>query len=50
MASDGLSKTAKGALLSFTFTCLVIIIAFSTNSWLETDGTLENPKFVQLGE
>ena len=51
MASDsGLSKISKGALLSFSATCLIIIIAFSTNSWLETDGTLESPKFIQLGE
>ncbi|KAI9558900.1 hypothetical protein GHT06_015689 [Daphnia sinensis] len=46
---DGASKTAKAAVLSFFATCLIIIIAFSTNSWLETDGTLENPKFIQLG-
>lgn len=47
---DGASKIAKAAVLSFFATCLIIIIAFSTNSWLETDGTLENPKFIQLGE
>jgi hypothetical protein len=46
----GASKIAKAAVLSFFATCLIIIIAFSTNSWLETDGTLENPKFIQLGE
>ena len=46
----GASKVAKAAVLSFFATCLVIIIAFSTNSWLETDGTLENPKFLQLGK
>ena len=50
MASDsGISKIARAGLLSFAFTCLVIVIAFSTNAWLETDGTLENPKFIQLG-
>jgi len=51
MSSDGgASNIAKFAVLSFLFTVLVITIAFSTNSWLETDGTLENPKFIQLGK
>lgn len=51
MASDsGLTKIAKYALLCFACTCLIVTIAFSTNAWLETDGTLENPKFVQLGK
>lgn len=29
---------------------LFIIIAFSTSSWLATDGDLENPKFIRIGK
>ena len=51
MASKGgISKVAKGAVVSFIVTTVFIVIAFSSNSWLETDGTLDNPKFIQLGE
>merc|ERR1712116_117238 len=50
MASKGgMSKVAKGAVVSFIVTTVFIVIAFSSNSWLETDGTLDNPKFIQLG-
>lgn len=50
MASDEPTRVAKAAVLIFTLTSLLIIIAFSTNAWLETDGELENPKFIQLGK
>ena len=51
MASKGgMSKVAKSALLSFFVSSIFIIVAFSTDAWLKTDGTLENPKFIQLGE
>jgi len=50
MASKGgMSKVAKSALLSFFVSSIFIIVAFSTDAWLKTDGTLENPKFIQLG-
>ena len=51
MASHNeVSRVAKSAVLTFLVTFLIGTIAFSTNSWLETDGELENPKFIKLGE
>jgi hypothetical protein len=51
MAShNGVSKIAKLAIFCFAVTCLIVVIAFSTNSWLETDGELENPRFQKLGK
>jgi hypothetical protein len=44
------TKTAKYA-VGFTFAAFVLIlIAFSTPYWLQTDGQLRNPKFTNLGE
>ena len=45
-----MSKVAKSAVISFYVTSVFIVIAFSSSSWLETDGTLDNPKFIQLGK
>lgn len=50
MASDEPTRVAKCAVLCFAITSLFIIIAFSSNAWLQTDGELEHPKFVQLGK
>ena len=44
-----MSKVAKSAIISFLVTSIFIVVAFSSSSWLETDGTLDNPKFIQLG-
>lgn len=44
------TKTAKYA-VGFTFGAFVLlIIAFSTPYWLQTDGQLRNPKFTNLGK
>ena len=43
------TKTAKYA-VGFTFGAFILIlIAFSTPYWLQTDGKLKNPKFTNLG-
>lgn len=46
-----MSKTLNGkaAVICTAFAFLSIIIAFTTPNWLETDGKLENPKFVKIG-
>lgn len=44
------TKTSKYA-VGFTFGAFVLIlIAFSTPYWLQTDGELTHPKFTNLGE
>lgn len=44
------TKTAKYA-VGFTFGAFVLlVIAFSTPYWLQTDGKLKNPKFTNLGK
>jgi hypothetical protein len=44
------TKTAKYA-VGFTFGAFfLILVAFSTPYWLQTDGELENPKFLNLGK
>lgn len=46
-----MSKTLNGkaAVICTALAFLSIIIAFTTPNWLETDGKLENPKFVKIG-
>jgi len=44
------NKTVKVAIGLLVLAFLFIIIAFSTPAWLETDGYLENPKFVRIGK
>lgn len=47
MAKSKTGKIATGlTLLGFLF----VLIAFSTASWLVTDGELPNPKFEQIGK
>ena len=48
-STGGLSKVARSALLSFFVTIIFVTVSFSTNSWLATDGELENPPFTKLG-
>lgn len=46
----GKSKTGKIATGCTAVAFLFVLLAFVTPNWLETDGQLENPKFVKIGE
>ena len=45
----GKTRNGKAAVISTALAFVFIIIAFTTPNWLETDGKLENPKFIRIG-
>ncbi|XP_011311462.1 uncharacterized protein kune [Fopius arisanus] len=45
----GKTKTGKAATLCTILAFVFVMIAFTTPNWLETDGKLDNPKFIRLG-
>jgi len=49
MADGRLSNTLVAACWLTLLSFITILLAFATPHWLETDGTLDNPKFVKLG-
>lgn len=46
----GKTMTGKVAAVCTAVAFILVVIAFTTPSWLETDGKLENPQFVKIGE
>lgn len=46
----GKTLTGKTAAVCTAVAFILVVIAFTTPNWLETDGKLENPKFVKIGE
>lgn len=50
MADGRLSNTIVAASWLTLLSLIAIVISFATPYWLETDGTLDNPKFVKLGK
>lgn len=44
------NKTVGVAISLVVLAFLFIIVSFSTPAWLETDGLLENPKFIRIGK
>ncbi|KAF0301844.1 hypothetical protein FJT64_003055 [Amphibalanus amphitrite] len=49
MADGRLSNTLITASWLTLISLLAVVIAFATPHWLETDGSLDEPKFVKLG-
>ncbi|XP_037083012.1 uncharacterized protein LOC119103536 isoform X2 [Pollicipes pollicipes] len=49
MADGRLSNTIVAASWLTLLSILAVVIAFATPCWLETDGSLDHPKFVKLG-
>ncbi|XP_012272819.1 uncharacterized protein LOC105695645 [Orussus abietinus] len=45
----GKSKTGKVAVACTAVAFILVVIAFTTPNWLETDGKLENPRFIKIG-
>lgn len=45
----GKTKTGKIAASCTAVSFILVLIAFTTPNWLETDGELENPKFQKIG-
>ncbi|KAL0281487.1 UNVERIFIED_CONTAM: hypothetical protein PYX00_002461 [Menopon gallinae] len=45
----GKSKNGKVATVCTAVAFLFVLIAFVSPNWLETDGELENPKFIKIG-
>lgn len=45
----GKTRNGKAAVICTAIAFLLIVIAFTTPNWLETDGKLENPKFIKIG-
>lgn len=46
----GKTKTGKAAVVCTAVAFVLVVIAFTTPNWLETDGKLENPQFVKIGK
>jgi hypothetical protein len=46
----GKTKTGKIAVACTAVAFVLVIIAFTTPNWLETDGKLDNPQFVKIGK
>lgn len=44
------TKTGLAAIVFTIVSFLFIIISFSTPCWLETDGKIEDPKFIRIGK
>lgn len=45
----GKTRNGKAAVICTAIAFILIVIAFTTPNWLETDGKLENPKFIKIG-
>jgi hypothetical protein len=45
----GKSRTGKTAVTCTIVAFIFVVIAFTTPNWLQTDGKLENPKFIKIG-
>lgn len=45
----GKTRNGKAAVICTAVAFVLIVIAFTTPNWLETDGKLENPKFIKIG-
>lgn len=45
----GKTRNGKAAVICTAIAFFLIVIAFTTPNWLETDGKLENPKFIKIG-
>lgn len=45
----GKTRNGKAAVICTAIAFLLIVIAFTTPNWLKTDGKLENPKFIKIG-
>ncbi|XP_029053563.1 uncharacterized protein LOC114881089 [Osmia bicornis bicornis] len=45
----GKTRNGKAAVTCTVLAFVLIVIAFTTPNWLETDGKLDNPKFVKIG-
>jgi len=46
----GKTKTGKIAVACTAVAFVLVVIAFTTPNWLETDGKLDNPQFVKIGK
>lgn len=46
----GKTKTGKFAAACTAVAFVLVVIAFTTPNWLETDGKLDNPQFVKIGK
>ncbi|KAM0737233.1 hypothetical protein ACS0PU_000326 [Formica fusca] len=45
----GKTRTGKAAAVCTAVAFILVVIAFTTPNWLETDGKLNNPQFVKIG-
>lgn len=45
----GKTRTGKAAAICTAVAFVLVVIAFTTPNWLETDGKLDNPQFVKIG-
>lgn len=46
----GKTRTGKAAVVCTAVAFVLVVIAFTTPNWLETDGKLDNPQFVKIGK
>lgn len=46
----GKTRTGKAAVICTAVAFVLVVIAFTTPNWLETDGKLDNPQFVKIGK
>lgn len=46
----GKTMTGKAAAVCTAVAFVLVVIAFTTPNWLETDGKLDNPQFVKIGK
>lgn len=46
----GKTRTGKAAAVCTAVAFILVVIAFTTPNWLETDGKLNNPQFVKIGK
>jgi len=46
----GKTRTGKAAAICTAVAFVLVVIAFTTPNWLETDGKLDNPQFVKIGK
>lgn len=46
----GKTRTGKAAVACTAVAFVLVVIAFTTPNWLETDGKLDNPQFVKIGK
>lgn len=46
----GKTITGKAAAICTAVAFVLVVTAFTTPNWLETDGKLDNPQFVKIGK